>query len=91
MKKRWELMAIVILVIATVIGLTALQTNIDQHKEIDRRACLLALKNREIVNQTLEVLIKDPGARTSETQSEFIQLHRELGVLIAQAHGCRET
>lgn len=93
MKNRehwWVIAAILILTLTSAYSLTKIQNDLQDHEGIDRHACQLALKNREILSGVITTLVEDEGGRTAATQATLTKLNQQLKALIEQAHSCAD-
>lgn len=78
----WIIASIVILSIATFVALTRQQQNFNDHKSLDKHACELALKNRQLLQQTVEIFHTDPNVKNSASIQRLASLDQQLHQLV---------
>lgn len=86
---RWFLLAIILLVFATIFAFSQLQKNLNDHKDLDRNTCLAALTNRIIVRDLARAVSEDP-ATPQTIQDDFATAEGRFDELIKQSHGCHK-
>ena len=87
--QRWFLVAILILAIATTYAFTRQKQNFDEHKKLDKNACLAALTNRKIIRDLANNVANNP--ETPQGIIDYFEIAEvRLEKLIIASNHCEE-
>lgn len=83
----WFLVALAFLVVATVLGFSTIQANLDDHERLDKHACELATKNREFFKEAINLIASDQHVEIG-IKAKLDQFDKEVTALIRSSKTC---